>query len=211
MRVMIIDCQDTRRDLIETWLRSEGHEAISYAHRDDIDMSAQSPDILLLHIGVNQEGQYGPERRRDAVKDILAELSATVWTIGYSGGAIAEAAMHGDYSKYARYRPQVAGDEFPRNMRNVIFKSLEGIASSRQLDEQSFKSLVTGFDLILEYKLESLVSVLRDGTIDDDVIQELINSLSDTVDLEDERLPVIPSERVAFAKGLRDKFFGGRQ
>ena len=137
MKVMIIDCQEKRRSLIEKWLSPEGHEAIACSHSGDHNADSQMPDILLLHIGVNQEAPYSQENRSDKVSEILAKFSTKVWTIGYSGGAIAEAAMRNDYPKNARYRPQVPGDDFPIGMRNITSKILAEIDSSRQLDQQN--------------------------------------------------------------------------
>jgi hypothetical protein len=131
-----------------------------------------------------------------------------LWTIGYSGGAVAETAMHSDHPRYVRYCTQVAGDEFPIGMRNVISKILTEIGSSRQFDEQRFKAIVTGFDPIRECQLRSLATVLKKGTIEDDLLQELIDSVPDTVDLEEGRLPLLPRDRASFTKRLRDKCFG---
>jgi len=208
MKVMIIDCQEKRRSLIEKWLGQEGHEAIAYSHVGDHSEDSQMPDILLLHIGVNQEAPYSQENRTERVAEILERFCTKVWTMGYSGGAIAEAAMRIDYPKYARYRPQVPGDDFPIGMRNVTSKILVESDNSRQMDQQTFKAIVTGFDQIREYQLQSLATVLKNGTIEDDLLQELINSLPDTVDLEEDRLPLPPRDRASFAKRLRDKCFG---
>ena len=85
--VAIIDWRRERRELIEDWLRQQGHEVLAAENRALLSLHGVSPNLLLLHVGATQVEQQG-----DDIYSILVEFGHNTWIVGYSGGARAPAA-----------------------------------------------------------------------------------------------------------------------
>jgi len=202
MNIVVIDCKGARRELIASWLRPMGHHVKPVPSWSALDAGSLSSDLLLLHVGATQ-GDNGND-----LGVLLAKFEPTPWTIGYSGGAVPQAVENFSSSRFSIFPPKVAGDNFPLGMKNVISRVLEGVSGGGRFGVQEFKSIVTGFNPLLEIKLQTLLAVLRKDIVPATVLQILQKAHPEVVDLEREQLRLTSEDSVASAVDIRNKLFG---
>jgi len=157
MLILIVDVRPTRRRKIhEVAKRIAGDAVLPVAHLEAADAA---PDVILLHIGPEQEAQKPGE-----VTEILRRYQERAWVLCYRGGK--------DRIAFECASPNVAvfpaevdglepGVEFLRTVEQVLIKWPE----RETLPAKWFYETVTGFDPVLEAKLDVLSVALTEGRV----------------------------------------------
>jgi hypothetical protein len=146
-----------------------------------------------LHVGESQ-GDEG-----DDLQAIVTEFSADSWVVGYSGTHRAIKEFQQIQAAGFAVFPEPVAD-FDDDFKRVVARVLRDLPSRRLLPPNSLKEAVTGFDPVLERRLEVLVSVLKCQT-------------PTVKDLEATGV-IVPAEMIDLANPsgsselLRKKFFG---
>lgn len=165
MLVVIVDIRPTRRRKIqEVAQRIAGNSVSAVAHLGAADAT---PDVILVHIGLEQEAQ-----RRGEVTDILRAHQERAWILCYRGGQnrVAFECASPNVAVFPvpvdALNPEI---EFLRTVEQVLAKWVE----RETLPAEWFHDTVTGFDPVLEAKLDVLGAALTEGTVSADRIRSL--------------------------------------
>lgn len=164
MPVVIVDIRPTRRGkILEVAQRIAGDAAHSVPHLDAVD----APDVILLHIGLEQE-----TRKPGEVTEILRAHQERAWILCYRGGQnrVAFECASPNVAVFPApvdaLEPEI---EFLRTVEQVLAKW----ADRETLPAGWFYDTVTGFDPVLEAKLDVLSAALTEGTVSADRVRPL--------------------------------------
>lgn len=157
MLVAIVDCDDQRRPKLVRLVASTGNSAVPAPTRNALNVGQNLellPDLLLLHVGESQQDAG------DNIKNVLAEFSSAL-VLCYTGGTAVTAARVRTDPNVALFPGVVPMGQVDGDFERVIHKVVSLWPQREELPPDWFRSAVTGFDPILEAKLEILCSLLR--------------------------------------------------
>lgn len=167
MRITIIDARDVRREHLAKLARQVTKDVNPVPFGTKISQDIPSPDLVLLHVGVYQEDNG------DVIADLLDRFQPHSWILCYYGGEPVEAATRCTSLAVAVFPAPVDQDDPGPDLARTIHKVLSMLPERSSLPEGSFRSVVTGFDILLEAKLDVLTSVLCNITPLADHLAEL--------------------------------------
>jgi hypothetical protein len=157
MRVSVIDFRDQRRGWLARALSGDGHEVTSLAFVGT--NNAPASDLVLLHVGDDQDEVEMDGGGIGHLLNIYGHAGVVV--LCYYGGSPVEVAKQCKFTNVAIYPTPVDSvnpdSDFLRTVRAVLAK----LPDREALPADWFRSTVTGFDQLLEAKLEVLVAALK--------------------------------------------------
>jgi hypothetical protein len=166
MKVAIIDCRDERRLVLERVARLVTADVTPLDFLGKADLS---PDVLLLHVGADQEAD-------DDIEQVLSRFQGGTWVLCYYGGAPVPAAENCASPNVAVFHASVGSispsEDFVRTVQKVLARWPERAT----LAEEWFRETVTGFDPVLEAKLDVLEAILKGEQPAADRLKRLMGS-----------------------------------
>jgi len=177
--VLVIDCREERGKKLEECVRACGHKAVTYGLGMDVPGELR-PELLLLHIG-------------DAQVDQGDDIAQTIGRFGdclilcYRGGIASWPAENCPMVNVALFPPLVPMDEPGEDLLRTVRQVLAQWAQREHLGREWFRSIVTGFDPVLEAKLEVLIAALKGAKLPEERLM-LIRSKCPRAFTEDGRL-----------------------
>jgi len=154
MKVAIIDCREQRRSYLKKVAKHVTDDVTDVAYFRQADVRAE---VVMLHVGDDQQAH-------DNIEQVLARFRDQSWVVCYYGGAPVAAAKDCSWPNVAVFPASVdsitPGEDFVRTIQEVLARWPERAS----LTDEWFRETVTGFDSVLEAKLDVLAAVLKDRT-----------------------------------------------
>lgn len=165
MPVVIVDIRPTRRKKIkEAAEHITGANVRAVAHLADANVA---PDVILLHIGSEQEAQKPRE-----VTEILETYQGRAWILCYRGGQN-RVAFECASPNVAIFPAPVHALEPELEFLRTVEQVLANWTARETLPDGWFYDTVTGFNPLLEAKLDVLSAALAAGTVSADRVKPL--------------------------------------
>ena len=201
MLVTIIDARDARRERLAEELALAGVNHVQSLHDGTHwPPGAAHPDLLLLHVGSYQEDEG------DSIATLLEQFRQHSWILCYYGGDVVEAAAGCDAAQVAVFPSAVEAEDPGQDLVRTVQKVLSLLPERSSLPEDCFRSAVTGFDVLLEAKLDVLTSALTGEAPLPDHLTELGKIYPGAYD-DKGQLLVPPGNRLEGVAHLRKMFF----
>jgi hypothetical protein len=195
MKVAIIDCREQRRSHLEAVARYVTDDVTAVAYLRQADVRAE---VVLLHVGDAQQPS-------DNIEQVLARFRDQSWVVCYYGGAPVAAAKDCSWPNVAVFPASVdsitPGEDFVRTVQKVLAKWPERVS----LTDEWFRETVTGFDPVLEAKLDVLAEVLKDHAPPADRLRRLRRSYRKAFDDKEEL--ILNANAVQSTLRIRKIFF----
>lgn len=154
MKVAIIDFREDRGERLKKLVELTGADVSAVVTGADLEEAAPPPDLLLLHVGPEQEGV-------GSIQEDLDRFRPHSWILCYSGTQPVSAATACKATTVSVFPASVAMNDPGQDFTRTVQKVLTLLPQQATLQEDWFRSAVTGFDVVLEAKLDVLLSALK--------------------------------------------------
>jgi hypothetical protein len=162
MPVCIIDFRDERRNWLSMELQARGHAVTQVACVGGDH--APNADLVLLHVGGDQEElETGFGSSIERLLNSYQDVGCVV--LCFFGGSPADVARRCAFPNVAVYPAAVDSYNPDTDFLRTVMAVLGNLAHREALPPDWFRSLVNGFDPILEARLEVLVAVLKGADV----------------------------------------------